>query len=683
MGSTGLLPISAALGERLSRRISAESVLGWRSAEVGRPPLGDTAAVAVALGGGGVADARLTATRLSCGQFRGPRPGKIEIDGLASLREETVTPSILPHSTPWRLMGTLPLSEVWPGVLVGQGLGATVVLRAENADGALRWRTLLGYLLAGGLAASISLPRGLFRVTTEHSNENFSGYTNTSDGFTVALLMPINEECAVGWSVAGGEVDVGSSLQSPRLRSPLLMGTAPCAEQGAAADAPSQFSLADSLCRRTSEVDRTLRMRQAELGLALQEAILVRRKRCHGKTLPAVRLRSLSSTSSTAAARAAGREGLSPRDSVSLCFTGEHDMGGASTTCSRQWRLELESEPSHTSGSPRDFRRLQATMGTGEDEDELTSSVGSSSGPRRALHLALEDASSRSSLGSRDADFSSTPGSKETRGSSGTSFNHPLETEDTLLRRGGRQKVDGLSSLTEVDEGGITIPAEPIDGGVSELPLSFMSEPTLACLPSALLPTELVTLAERCAMENRVAAASRIRTAAANEACAQAGAGFPESRAAQGFRKVRARQLFIAAVRAAERRGCENSLKAAAAEEMHVRVLLREDALETGPQALEGKAMEDKAVADTDENHSAVANRNGRESPAPHEGSGVSAVATFEHDDHNINGVEGLRRQYLEVAGGGHRSPVDFVVRTVPEVRPGVDRAVENCESSR
>lgn len=648
--------------------------LGTGGAELGSVPPSDgiaRVAVAVSLGGEGTPDAQLLAARLS-EPFSSAQPASSgEVTGAAGPRGES--------KTPWRLMGTLPLSDVWPGVLVGQRWGATVVLRAVDGDGAVLWRELLGFLLSGGLAASLTLPRRLFEAGGAGKRGDIAGDGDTSDALTVALIMPVNGDCAIGWSTANETINADTRVQSAQLR---------------LSDATAASHLADplrserGLSSRMTEVERTQKMRQAEVGRALQESAIARKRRRHTKALPTEHMRGVSSSrASTAAGGLSGRFAalgggpsgpLSPRDSVSLCFTGE-DIGG-----------EAESEFSHATGSPPSFCILGAAMGATGSEDERESSWGSSSGPRRALHQALEDASSRSSLLSRDADCSSTPGSKE--GSSrlsGLSLSHRLESEaQPTPRKRGRGEVAGglFGSATKFDVGGGSSSAvdpapEPVRGGVSQLPLLFMSEPTLACLPAVPLPTEFVALAERCALDNDLAssASAAVSGAAASVAAPasattsnplrRAGATLSK-RSSKGIRKERARRLFIAAVRAAEQKDRE-------AASLVKRPVPMDPPAPPAP-ALATSAPKTQECREDSETRKAGAEATQGKDPGSLDGEqegGVAdkrsypSVAAIGQEDCVNTGVAGLRRQYLEVVEGGQRSPVEFVVRTVPEVR--------------
>lgn len=673
------LPPSLASGSsfRLDERGVKRNGLGPSGAGLGSVPPSDgiaRVAVTVSLSGQGAADAQLVAARLS-GPFSGAQEASLgEVTGTAAPRGES--------KTPWRLMGTLPLSDVWPGVLEGQRWRATVALRAVDGDGAVLWRELLGCLLSGGLTASITLPRRLFEVGGVGISGDIAKDRDAPDALTVALLMPISGDCAIGWNMANETVNADTRGQSTQIRP---------SDTTAASHLAQPLPSARDLSSRMAEVERTQKMRQAEVGLAFQESAIARKRRRHTKALPAEHMRRMSGArASTAAGGLGGRFAalgggpsgpLSPRDSVSLCFTGE-DMGG-----------EVESELSHATGSPPSFCLLGAAMGATGSEDERESSWGSSSGPRRALHQALEDASSRSSLFSRDADCSSTPGSKE--GSSllsGLSLGHRLESEaqPTPRKRVRGEAVGGLfGSAIKFDMGGgssaaVDLAPEPVRGGVSQLPLSFMSEPALACLPAAPLPTEVVTLAERCALDNDLAssASADVSGAAASAATAAAATSTTTSiphqragatlskRSSKGMRKERARRLFIAAVRAAEQKDREAAglvkipvpidPPAPPAPALATSVLTTQDCREDSETRKDGvEATQGKDPKRLDgEQEGCVADKSSHPS-----------VAAIGQEGCVTMGVAGLRRQYLEVVEGGQRSPVEFVVRTVPEVR--------------
>lgn len=644
--SAMFLPPSVAHRGRFSRGLDKQR--SGFSAEGSRSTHEPT--VAVALSGQGAIDVQLMAIRLG-----GPLESTQQASGEVIVGSGSVCKSKI---TPWRLMGTLPLSEVWPGALAGQRWGATVLLRAMCDDGAMMWREMLGRFLAEGLVAAFTLPRRLFEISGSRNGDEVREDGRACVALTVALVMPISGECAVGWSLADEEVAAGVHEQFP--------GTAPAAETTMKFTArPSLPSTSEGVSPTISEVERTLRMRQAEVGQALQESAVARRRRRHTKALPTERMRGMSSASATAAAAGVsarmagllGRSGsLSPRESVSLCFTGE-DMRG-----------DLDSENSYTSGSPRSVCVLETAMGMG-DEDERASSTGSSYGPRRALQQALEDASSRSSLLSRDADGFSTPGSKEGSRSSGFSIDRRPGPEVLLPPRSGGLRAGGLFPSAKDDEGGAADPAAPIRGGVSQLPLSFMAEPSLACLPAAPLPTEVVTLGERCALYNKVAAAALPAPAPAPDTSTsrdprqRARSNLPK-RSTQGVRKDKARRLFIAAIRAVEQKEHE-AARTKASPMKSASVPQRSGTLKTGERG-EGFEFSEDIITGTQ--RSGPARSDEVEETCVPEERARAPFAASGLEDCVSNGVSGLRRQYLEIVEGGQRSPVEFVVRTVPEV---------------
>lgn len=842
MESTGLLPPSVTLGRVFSRQlgvIGADSGLGlgmdrctgWGGSEEGGMDRFSQnnrgAKVAVALGTRGVINAHLLVCRLSGdGERGGTRlPAcKGEVAGCEpSMEAQTAAQSTSNNTsnsnrTPWRLIGTVTMSEVWPGCLKDQGWGAAVVLRAAvgdgDGDGVRVWRELLAYLLAEGLAVSMTLPRRIFYIGDDGGPNNSKvgvgpREEEVSGALVVALLTPISLECAVGWIMTGldaavlggGTLGVATGgeeaklgppgLQSLELqRSPLSTGVSNGAQkmqgteqQSTVAASRPPLPSAGSLAKgSTAETETTLRMRRVEVAQALQEASLFRKRRRQEKgVLPGGRAtgraRGMSEGMNCAIAAASAERaaaggggggdiggsfrGLSPRDSAFRIYTGD-DMsgggggGGSRTSLLPRWKLETASETSHVSGSPRSFRLLEAaaaetdptrawTGGRGNDDDgDERASTSSSSGPRRALHQALEDISSRSSLLGADAECSSTPGSREGSGSSvsGSILNHHQRLESCgrgsrsnnieMRRGGGRRRGRGglfptnTGEEEEEDEVGTRRPSEPIVGGASELPLSFMSEPTLACLPGAPLPTELVVLAERCVCgnsNNNPASAAANSTSASGSAgtdvgastagrhnnsstCEQTPPGLTvvpqplEHGDTQAVRRVGgARRRFVAAVRAAEERinrdnlalpeqQLSSSTKARGDVESTLALpfLQRRDAPGNVTAVVGGKTTVTEAVetglkkTTAEECLGVNAHDDGCRdgvavAPAAGGEEGISRspvvggeAAATDFGDRVREGVAGLRRQYLEVVEGGQRSPVEFVVRTVPEV---------------
>lgn len=382
---------------------------------------------------------------------------------------------------------------------------------------------------------------------------------------------------------------------------------------------------------------------------------------------------------------------LSPRDSGSLSFTAEGTSGDGVAYNVRQWRLEMDSEASHGSGSPRGCRLFEAAAGGAEDDGQA-SSTGSSSGPRRALHPALEDVSSRSSLLGPDADSSSTPGSKEgSRWGPGAVVHRMLDAGSMDRRSRGQNEGLGLFPKADDAGAGVSFPAS-VEVDASELPLSFMSEPALACLPGAPLPPGLVELSQRCARSNATAAAS----AAAAAAAAAVVVGTPGGSSSRkhlgsteqqsvGSQGVQARRRYIDAVRSMERRKKKAAAPGACAQAaVDSGSQIAAGALAVVGGTLAGEAhREEKALGcqpapeSQGSSGGVIAQGEGRACLGTGDSSGVSSEACG-FEDRLSRGVTGLLRQYREVVEGGQRSPVDFVVRAVPEVSQQGRRAVRS-----
>lgn len=672
--STGLLPPSAAL-RCFTQRVDRWSGLGVSNAEMGARQHSAGAAVAVALNRQGVVDVHLVASTLSGFRHFFKGPGRDELAELPLVHAP-------PPKTPWRLMGTVPMCHIWPSCLLGQRWGETVVLQAEYGHGAQLWLEFLWQLRAGGMAAVIALPHRLFGCSVLTNSGHVGEDGSSSESLTVALVLPFSGDCALGWSVGGlegrlpdgqendGGAQAGAQLQRSGVRGqPLIEVLSVAAERRTVRVAPAAMPVMDGVPDGPTRAELTLKLREAEVGLAMQEASLVRRRRRQAKAVPGERARgagNVSSSVSGAAERGAGSGrlfgSLSQRDSVSVCLTGEGTSGDGAASNVLQWRLEMASEASHGSVSPRGCRLFEAGAGATEDDDQ-TSSTGSSSGPRRALHQALEDVSSRSSLLGPDADSSSTPGSKEGSGWAAGAAMHRLHHVDSVSR-GNRKQGEGLFATTDDAGEAVVDFSAVVDGGSSELPLSFMSEPALACLHGAPLPVDLAVLAERCARLNKTAAAAAV--ASASDAF---GGSDPASSKPQcsGSERVGARRRFIDAVRSLERRAqamAPDSGAKTATGEPHD---MMEQAVHVNGDRREGPVTEERLPPDANlDGGGIIKGREQVSATGDHNGGGSDGPRDFE--DRVRRGVTGLLRQYREVVEGGQRSPVEFVVHSVPEV---------------
>lgn len=680
--STCLIPPSAALGRRLVGRGDRCKVAGVGGEELGGvSQQGGGVALPVALNRRGAVDVHLRASTLSGSARReeGPDASALESSAL----ENSGAAEAVARVTPWRLMGTVPVDEVWPSCLVGQSWGAATALRAEDGLdlglGAQVWREFLGGLVERDMAAVMTLPRRLFSPDLSCDDEQQEG--GISQALTVALLVPVSRGCAVSFSVRGRGAEVDGDEESAGETAQLQPPAEAAARGQASVDVSSSFeqnqppggaclaaSAAAGACDGLVRSELMLQRRGAEVGLAMQESTIARRRRRRqGKAVPGQGVRGMPSAGSSIAgtaergAASGGQSGsLSPRDSGSLSFTGEGISGDRTAYNARQWRLEMTSDASNGSGgSLRGYRLFDApTVGTdgGAEDDDRTSSTGSSSGPRRALQQALEDVSSRSSLPGPDADSSSPMGD-----TAGAMSNRLL---DAAALGGGGRRHGGLTFPAITDDAGeAAVFPEAVDSGPGQLPLSFMPEPALACLPGAPLPAELVTLAESCARRNQAAAAASDIAAAARRPCYRPRLSTEPSMRAPGRSasppRARARRRFIDAVRSLERGvsvASPDSVPGAARS-----TLARDRAAPAVGARVEAEVSGDNQSA------SGVTQRGTEACSAGSDGAGKSDGA-LGFGDRVSEGVAGLLRQYHEVVASGQRSPVDFVVRAVPQV---------------
>ncbi|CAN0091694.1 unnamed protein product [Scytosiphon promiscuus] len=690
VGSTGLLPPSSALGNVFGHRGGQCHALKVGDAEAGRE---GEAVVAVALNPAGKVDVHLVASPMS-------DPEDSRFPPSASGCEEVANAAPPSHIgtrrasrvTPWRLMGTLPKGEIWPSCLDGQGWGATRLLRAEVGHDAQLWRGFLGELLAGELAAVISLPQGLFgRESPPNSGNSDHQQPCASVALTVALLLPISGDCGLCFSLRGLAATPPSVQESAYRPSELPTRVSSSAGEKDGSDAsfvPGASIPADHFGEGQMRVERTLEARGAEVRLAMQESSLTRKRRRQSKLVPVKGARGMGVSGSLigevenlgGAGSGGGQSGsLSQRDSASLCLTAEGTTGDGVGYDARQWRLEMASATSHGSASPRGYRLFGSSPG-GPEDDEQMSSTGSSSGPKRALCQALEDVSSRSSLLDPDADSSSTPGSKD---GAGWSARAPA---DFAVPR-GRRPMEGV--LPPRVEAGADPAASLSDvagtSGATELPLSLMSEPALACLPGPSLPAELVTLADRCALRNRTTATQALAPAPAAMAAVSGSGGLGAGTLAVGSEPRRAgvqcagaRQRFVESLRSFKRRrrvagsalATVDSAPGARAvvgivDDLHLQG-------ET-PESLKQSAAGQKQAGAPSHVSSAK------------EGDSAEVVGTRDlekrcssFEDGLRKGVAGLQLQYRQVVEDGKRSPVEFVVCAVPEaIRQMTDGGVE------
>eukprot|EP00903_Cladosiphon_okamuranus_P005355 g5350.t1 len=741
-GCTGLLPPSAALGRQFGRRQAGER---WHTPGLGESDVavaerrkgvslvgvggGISVGVSVALNRQGDADVHLVASIVS-GVAESTASDIPNISGSTSGSGERAGAALLPEtvgtgtgtdagttSTPWRLMGTVPIDQVWPSCLEGQGWGATRILRAggdgdgdgDCGRGAQLWRRFLGELVAEEMAGVMSLPQRLFGCDTRPMPNSDGAVWHAArlpEALAVALVVPIRDECAVCFSTTHLVATLPSESEQESGAGPRTTTTegeglssvnVATDERGASTNVATRAEL-------------VFNSRGVEVGLAMQESSLARKRRRQAKSVPGKGARGMKFSGSSMAgvedrrtgagvASGSGSGGglsgsLSPRDSGSLCFTGEGEGEGSSgdgAVCDvRQWRFEMEttsvtSNGSVKSASPRGYQLFNSASSTpggaivaeGERDDDQMSSTGSTplalSGPRRALHQALEDVSSRSSLLGPDADSSSTctPGNKEGTGWTAAALAAQRFDGDATASRRRGQKECVFPSVDDTGEEETDV-SDVVDAdvGASVLPLSLMSEPALACLPGPALPAELVALAERCSLSNHAtAAAAAALSSEAENASGETDAVASKTHTASPPR-VGARQRFIDSVRSSER--TRQGASAAATP-----VIPAEDT-GTAEEAVPAPVIRDVNIPEGPV-------REGREEdtqpvePGELATGDVFSMGTLEgrgrlFEESVSKGVAGLQMQYREVVEGGQRSPVHFVVCAVPEaIRDMVD----------
>ncbi|CAM9348633.1 unnamed protein product [Ascophyllum nodosum] len=429
---------------------------------------------------------------------------------------------------------------------------------------------------------------------------------------------------------------------------------------------------ADSVGDVAAKAGMVLERRENEVGNAIQEALLERKRRRQrikkGDLEAGARsLENLGSSASGAAYRGAwsgGTEG-SLRESVSRCSAGEGTSCDKVADSIRQWRLEAFSETSRVSGSPRGCRLFASDTEMTED-DERASRTESTSGPRRALEQVLEDVSSRSSLLVPDADYSSTLWSREGSGCGAGA---------TVQRQRVERAIDTRSRVSE-DSTKTGETSEPLSlaafvgGGARELPLSFMSEPALACLPGPPLAADVLSLGKTCARTNENAADSTV--VAIRDAFGQSSL-FPEaphpSRVSTSMtpQGLGARQKFIDVIRSWER------MERIAEAERHQPVEPPFPAKISTPAIPVNGNNQSRHTGEAVPLDCAVPEAFAGEGTRPpgderfyNPGDqNVEVAGGFEH--RVSSGVCGLLKQYREVVEGGQRSPVDFVLHAVPE----------------
>lgn len=681
--SSMLLPASVALRGKVCRRVGGEStsVAGALMPKSEESTRRHSTRVAVALGRRGAVDAYLSITRLSPSSASDAQQvPSVKDDSRPSPKNIETSSS----RTPWRLMGTLLVGDVWPSCLAGQEWGSTVVLSMEGDLGAELWHNLLRCLSVKRLAALITLPNHVFEDTdcagSQEGVDERRG--DTTDAMAVALIMPVSAECAIGWrleELSNKPTTEGRPIREIQECASMSRTVAPITyaqntdDRNAARPVAGLLHAEEKPLKSIAESKVILGMRGSEVGRAMHEARLERKRRRQARCVPGVDVRATrrlyDSTVVANRRRDIGRSAgsISPRGSLSQRFAEEEASEERSSYCMRQWQFEGTSDTSQTSGTPHSLRLLDSTPGLGGDDERVASS-GPSLGPRRALDQALEDASLRSSFPTHEMECSSTPGSKENRRSSEVLANH-RSLADSLCRTDFRGEENQLSPAVGEKHPALD-PGEWLRNGSSnELPSSFLSDPALISLPGAPLPSGIIALAARCTRNNEavapadlapvnaVAISSGNRSGLRRLDCSE-----QKDREAQ---PVSSRERFIEAVRAAERRMHRVDLEFPTKSEVS-------DAIQGitcaqgGSQGIQIGAVE-MCKTNSAESTDVILGKAGETSAFP-DNSHSKLAESSEPQDRISTGVAGLRRQYLEVVEGCQRSPVEFVIRAVPEV---------------
>lgn len=652
VGGSILLPPSVALGKYFSGPRERRDAIGSSGIDGTSEQRRTGTTIGVALNPKGVIDVHLISTPIY------NRRGSMEWSKSGEVAEGVSFYSSTPDlpNTPWRLMGTVSIEQVWPGNLVDQKWGATALFRGVRR-GEKRWRGFLRELWAKDMVAVVILPCGLFLANANSKDSGDDGEgNNIAEAPTMALMVPVTEECALGWSVEGLEHNdtnpevtslctdsrvnntqsnfpVHGALGSTSMMRRLLSG-----EEGQSNTRvkPQVMQSADGVGGVAEQVQLMLARREREVNLAIEEALLSKRRRRQARSIPGIGVRAGGSNVSSSISGAAKRrlwsggnnEGpLSPQTG-SFCSTGEGISGERVADSIKQWRLEAFFEGSRLSGSTKGCRLFASDAETAE-EDEIMSMTDSR--PQKALEDMTEDASSRSSQLGPDWDSSILPDkTSRERSAGGTRINQSL---DDVLALGIKSDEDTAPRHVKCEAADVATVA---GDGVSELPLSFMSEPALACLPGPPLPADLISLGMDCALAN----ASTLHPTV------------PRVLEYRDSQSVGAKRNFIDAVRLLER--VDRVAEGKGIDQ------IGSPPISESPGPISGRPIQmevvPRVVVDKD-----------KESFTP-EGENGKVTGGFE--DQLSSGVCGLQKQYREVVESGQRSPVDFVVHTVPKVSP-------------
>lgn len=681
-GGSILLPPSAALGKYFCGPRDRRDVIGSSGIDVTSEQRRAGTTIGVALNLKGITDVHIISTPLYSRRGNMERYKNGEVAEVVSFY--SLTPAS--QSTPWRLMGTVSIDQVWPLSLVDQNWGATALFRGAVSRGEKRWRDFLRELGARDTAAVVILPCGLFRANTNSRDSGDDGKDNDiAEAPTVALIVPVTEECALGWSVEGLEhnvtkpevtslctddTDRAARINTPSkfpvlgaLGSTSMMGRLLSGEEGQNnARAKSHvMQPTGSVGSVAEQAQLMLGRREREVSLAIEETLLARRRRRQARSIPGLGVRGGGSNVGSSISGAANRrlwsgginEGpLSPRETGSFCSTGECVSGERAADSTKQWRLEAFFEGSRLSGSTRGCRLFASDVETAE-EDEIMSITDSRSGPQRALEDAPEDVSSRSSQLGPDSDSSILPDKISRERSAGaTSISR---SRDDVWAPGIRSDENPAPmNVNKCDAAGVATVA---GDAVGELPLSFMSEPALACVPGPPLTADLMSLGMDCALAN----ANIVHPMAVPVHNAGGKTDLiPRMLDSAESQSVGAKRNFIDAVRFLERVD-------RFAEPRGVEQISSPPVPSTSERAglISGRPTQVDTVPRVVVNKETCSGEKGSFKPQGHN---VEVAGGFEH--RLSSGVCGLLKQYREVVESGQRSPVDFVVHTVPKVSP-------------
>ncbi|CAM9379691.1 unnamed protein product, partial [Choristocarpus tenellus] len=629
--------------------------------------------------------------------------------------------------TPWRILGTLPVGDTLNCEMSGVGAGGVVILREEqstqgplNGDGP--WAALLQCLLSEGLVAVMCLPLSLFMREDWGKGEGTG--IDEPWSLAVAFVVPVHQECAVAWRVASsrqkgenkhgshsGEWNAGANLhqQLVKLR-PLLQSSLPTATTSAqhpglckpllewCDEHKRNVSLSYRFGGRVSrlEGERVLYGRRSLVVKALEGAAMERQRRRQARKVPIIH--GIRKATLSVDDNSIGGELPSSLDDgdawacaslSSACFTTDDRVEELEAGCEDQGPLGWDQCDNRDRDSHRAYQASQHSYSSlcsyrladafnGED-------------PQQAPHHVLEESSSRPSFLGPDATYFSTPESKIGRSASsgvcGSSCGRGDEQKigldenarKPIARANGEACLFSEAARTKSE--GDPQSSENL-ARVGKVPLSFLIDEAFADLASQYLDEDIVSMAERCKRVNDqvvvpinsggivseknagVAEVSRVNNKGLSLSSAwekyKAENGMPVLKGVEGTVLSRRRQ----------KRRCVYSEKCDVGNGFTAEGDMASTDAPLAVMTDVGRGAE-TGVATASEADAGVEIEPGRTS-ARCAGSGydegekgAASVLTF--DDLLRAGVARLQDQYHQVVEGGRASPVDFVVKSVPE----------------